>query len=509
MTFESRIWLTLAEGLFTVGPSVSRADLVQSHPIQHTTATRHRFLVACVACLLFAVLAAKSASAVPPTFSVDSIVDQNTYGLAKVAVADMDRDRRDDLVIATYVHIIAPAPAIIYEPRIRVLYQGGAALELPGGDSLSLAVGDINGDGWPDIVTSFPEGIGIQYGQGNRTFGPMIRLPGPPIVVRIADVNGDGRLDVVTTTLIGGGTLRWVWYQQADGTLAASVQIAPEPVSDVAVFADFNLDGILDKARQFGTFQVGVSTGNASGFDPEVIVGQFSNFGLTISGTNPQDIAVGDLNGDGRPDLVVLGYTIGGPGAFDHSYTVRVLYNTTRLPPVVGLATSSSPSVYGRAVTLTTTVTGVRSPTGGVMFNDGATLAAGCQPQVPLLEGVGVCTTQALSAGTHTIQGVYSGDNYNAPGASAPITQLVSRAATATQVASSLNPAPFAQALTLTATIGGGFQPAAPSASTTAPIRLQDAMSSPSFQLTHSARPERWPLASTRSPQSMLGIRII
>ena len=64
-----------------------------------------------------------------------------------------------------------------------------------------IAAGDINGDGIPDLVCSFYNGVGTLFGNGDGTFrpGPTSNVgPLPPIALVLVDLNGDGTLDLIS-----------------------------------------------------------------------------------------------------------------------------------------------------------------------------------------------------------------------------------------------------------------------------------------------------------------------
>ena len=120
-------------------------------------------------------------------------------------------------------------------------------------------------------------------------------------------------------------------------------------------------------------------------------------------------------------------------------------------PAGVALNSSLNPSVYGSAVTFTASVTAAHGvPTGTVTFNDGAT-ALGSAP----IDGTGTATltTSSLTVGGHPVTAAYSGDGNDSAATSAVLNQTVQAAPSATSVASSLNPANAAQAITFTATV--------------------------------------------------------
>src|SRR5207244_4140213 len=118
------------------------------------------------------------------------------------------------------------------------------------------------------------------------------------------------------------------------------------------------------------------------------------------------------------------------------------------------VASSTNPSVFGRSVTFTATVSavapGAGTPSGTVDFKDGvATLASG----VALSGGQATFTTSALSVATHSITVVYGGDgNFNTSTSSA-LSQVVNKANTNSTVVSSANPSVVGQPVTFTATV--------------------------------------------------------
>ena len=122
----------------------------------------------------------------------------------------------------------------------------------------------------------------------------------------------------------------------------------------------------------------------------------------------------------------------------------------------ITLTSSPNPSIYGQSVTFTATVpSGV---TGTVQFVDGATVLG----TATITGTTATYTTNALTPGTHPVTAVYSGDaNYN-PATSAVDNQVVNQETTTTTVSSSLNPSPFMQSVTFTATVVQTSGPAQP-----------------------------------------------
>ncbi|HVO88845.1 MAG TPA: Ig-like domain repeat protein [Casimicrobiaceae bacterium] len=102
------------------------------------------------------------------------------------------------------------------------------------------------------------------------------------------------------------------------------------------------------------------------------------------------------------------------------SVAVVVAANVTSLT----LAAAPNPSLVAQAVTLTATLAGAVNGTGTVDFLAGGTTIAGCAA-LAVNAAKAVCTTSALSAGTHTLTAAYSGDAANAGSTSNAVTQQV------------------------------------------------------------------------------------
>jgi hypothetical protein len=126
------------------------------------------------------------------------------------------------------------------------------------------------------------------------------------------------------------------------------------------------------------------------------------------------------------------------------------------------LTSNTNPSVFGQSVIFTATVAatspGTGTPTGTVIFKDGATALS-----TNTLSGGSVnYTNAALAVGAHSMTVVYNGDGNFNTNTSAVFTQTVNQANSTTTVASSANPSVFGQSVTFTATVSA----AAPGAGT-------------------------------------------
>jgi 23S rRNA maturation mini-RNase III len=119
------------------------------------------------------------------------------------------------------------------------------------------------------------------------------------------------------------------------------------------------------------------------------------------------------------------------------------------------IGSNLNPSTFSQAVTLTATLTGTSgTPSGTVTFYDNGTAIAACTA-LALSGGTAQCTTALLGVGLHPITVTYSGDAIYPRGTSSTLTQTVQTAVASLNIASSLNPSTFSQAVALTATLTG------------------------------------------------------
>jgi hypothetical protein len=262
-----------------------------------------RRLFALSSLLIFA--GALGASALPST-SAPSFARARSYATGRtpysVGIGDLNGDGRSDLVTA---NLRANTISVLLNRgdgsfRAKLTYATGAFPE-------AVAIGDLNGDGKPDLVTA-GGGIGrgntvsVLLNRGDGTFGDSADYPtgNTATSVAIGDLNGDGKPDLATANYgFGRGTTVSVLLNRGDGSFEPrhDYTITDGPIS-VAI-ADLNSDGKLDLATaNLGaeccnyTVSVLLNTGDGSF--------QASDY---ATGEAPASVAIGDLNADGKPDL--------------------------------------------------------------------------------------------------------------------------------------------------------------------------------------------------------------
>ena len=220
-----------------------------------------------------------------------------------------------------------------------------------GNNPNSIAAGDFNEDGIADLVVSngSSNNVSLFLGNGDTTFQPARNLPvglGPSSVA-VGDINADGHLDLAVANINSDDVS--VLRGRGDGTFIplGAVLVGDRPLA--VVFGDFNRDGNLDMAvvRSFG--QLSVLLGNGDG-----------TFQVPISSSSgassPTSLARADLNGDEIDDLVVTdGSSFSGSvvvllGVGNGTFQAPRRFNTDRSPSSVAVGDLNGDGIPDLAV---------------------------------------------------------------------------------------------------------------------------------------------------------------
>ncbi len=363
------------------------------------------------------------------TFTGPVSVNAGPIETLAIAVGDVNNDGHPDLVVTSNCQ-----PETCLNGNVTLLPgKGDGTFMLPiiitsstGGP---VALADMNHDGNLDIV--FNGGVLLGDGTGNFTPVSGGELLGGAVSIAIKDLNGDGILDVVEATdedvidvLLGNG----------DGTLQQSGAYKSKVVGawplGVTV-ADINGDGLPDivvaDECQFQLKQGNGSKGTCNTIGQVSILTNKGGVGPAFAGFNvaqtfasggyqASSVAVVDINGDGKPDLVVSNLCQTFPSPNQPCSTdgwVAVLLNTTLFTTTTHLVAAPSTSSVNQTVILTSTTTSSGSVIANgdtVTFYEGSNVIG----TGTTTNGVATLSTAFAYFGTHLLKATYAGDVWNA-----------------------------------------------------------------------------------------------
>jgi hypothetical protein len=199
-----------------------------------------------------------------------------------------------------------------------------------GSSPYSVAIGDFNSDGKPDLVAANNGSNTVSVllnttttGGSTPTFAAKqdFGTGSHPAILAVGDFNGDSVLDLAIANYSSGTVsvlLNTTTPSAMTLTFAAKQDFGTGSLPIGIALGDFNGDGKLDLAagnNGSNTVSVLLNTTAQGALTPSFATKQ--DFG---TGNNPDSVARGDFNWDGKPDLAIANYSDG---------TVSVLSNTT------------------------------------------------------------------------------------------------------------------------------------------------------------------------------------
>lgn len=226
---------------------------------------------------------------------------QTSIDPMSLVVLDLDSDGDMDLVGQS-----SSGGAVLFYGDGQGAIAQQVPLPTPAYDRSDLKVGDVTGDGKLDLVLTDTWGFEfwVYPGNGEGAFDSAVAYSygdGPdPWGTAIGDFNGDGKNDVVIPEYFSNGLIH-IYPQGGNGLLGSPVTIQSAPQPRFVASADLDRNGLDDLVAVHENGATGYFLQTVSGMGTEILI----SGGGSPTHFDPETLAVGDINSDGYPDILV------------------------------------------------------------------------------------------------------------------------------------------------------------------------------------------------------------
>jgi ligand-binding sensor domain-containing protein len=277
-----------------------------------------------------------------------------------VAIGDLDGDGKADLAVANVTNnTISVYRNTSTSGSITTANFSSKVDFTTGANPRSVALGDLDGDGKADMAVANYSDNTLSVFRNTCTSGSITTTSfaskvdfttgSSPVSIAKSDFDADGKADLAVANNTSNTVS--VYRNTSSSGPITSASFAPKVdfttgVSpNSAAIGDLNGDGKADLATtNFNSNTVSVFRNTSS--SGSISTASFAaKVDFTIgTGTNPQSLAIGDLDGDGKTDLAVANYT---------SNTVSVIRNNPVFPPPSITSFAPASGTEGTSITIT------------------------------------------------------------------------------------------------------------------------------------------------------------
>jgi len=258
-----------------------------------------------------------------------------------VAIGDLDGDGKPDLAVTNAFG--ATVSVFRNTSTIGSITVGSFAAKVDfvtGTTPWAIAIGDLDGDGEPDLAVTNQSSYTVSVFRNTSTIGSIspssfaakvdFTTGADPRIVSIGDLDGDGRPEMAVANF-AGATVSVFRNTAASGSItinsfAAKVDFATGATPTSVVMGDLDGDGKPDLVvANYGANSVSVYRNTTT--VGTINSGSFAAKIDFTTGSSPLMISIGDLDGDGKPEFVATNY---------NSNTVSVFRNTSTIGSITG-----------------------------------------------------------------------------------------------------------------------------------------------------------------------------